>query len=204
MSAIIAPPNDSSVRISKLKFSEPRHNLPGRKGVATAEDRFTISFSRAYMSSFHRLHSRAQHSEIAIAREIPVSGYGIADILAVCWNTPSESFDNVDHFLQAGAVRTRAFECKMTDWRKAMSQALRYRFFAHQAIVVLPEEICERALPFIETFKKIRIGLWGYHVLHNRITPFHTPRPTTPKSARYHKQSVKLLNSATRRSLPIR
>jgi hypothetical protein len=99
--------------------------------------------------------------------------------------------------------RTRAFECKLSDWRKAMSQAARYRFFAQQAIVVLPEAICQRALPYLETFKKIRVGLWGFDAQSGRIMVHHTPRPMTPKSARYYLQSVQLVHQATSRALPI-
>ncbi|MGC9453169.1 MAG: hypothetical protein ACP5I4_17185 [Oceanipulchritudo sp.] len=204
MAAVIASPPDALEEIRKYKFSEPRWNLPGRKGVATAEDRFTIAFSRAYSASFQKIHHGTNQTELALAREIPVNGFGIADLLAISWVRSQATFDTLENFLEEGSFRTRAFECKLTDWRRAMSQASRYRYFAHQSVVVLPEHICQRALPFIETFKKIRVGLWGFDPDRNRINPYHTARPTTPKSERYYMHSIRLLNEATRRALPIR
>lgn len=189
--------------IPKYKFSEPRRNLPGRKGVATAEDRFTIAFARAYAKNFRKVHSGTVHTEMALAREIPVNGYGIADLVTVSWQPPLGAFATPEDFIELGEPRTRAFEFKLSDWRKAMSQAARYRFFADQAIAVLPEAVCLRALPYLETFKKIRVGLWGFDAASGRITTHHTPRPMTPKSARYYLHSVQLVHEATSRALPI-
>jgi len=203
MIAVIAPPILFPREIRKLNFSEPRRNLPGRKGVATAEDRFTISFSRDYALIYNKIHSSGNLSQLAVAREIPVNGYGIADLMAVSWNLAEQRFEDIEDFLRSGKPRTRAFECKLDNWRKAMSQAHRYRYFAHQAIVVLPENICHRALPYIETFRKIRVGLWGYDPKMHRITAYHTPRPMKPKSGRYYIHSVRQFNQATGQSLPI-
>jgi hypothetical protein len=190
--------------VRKLRFREPRRNLPGRKAVASPEDRFTINFSRAYLANFKKIHHGTKHSELACAREIPVNGYGIADLLAVSWGSSNPPFDSVAQFLKSGGARCRAFECKLTDWKKAMSQAARYRYFAHQAVVVLPEATCQRALPYIDTFRTIRVGLWSYDPSLDRIIAYHTPRPISPKSERYFVHSVMLLQKATRRALPIR
>lgn len=200
MPQIAAPANTP---IPKYKFSEPRHNFPGRKGVASAEDRFTIAFARAYAAIFQKVHAGTVHTDMAMAREIPVNGYGIADLLAVAWQDFGNTFANVEDFLQRGEPRTRAFECKLSDWRKAMSQAARYRFFAQQAVAVLPESVCHRALPYLETFQKIRVGLWGFDEKSGRITAHHTPRPMKPKSERCYLHSVRIVDEATSRALPI-
>ena len=192
-----------STTVPKLKFSEPRRNLPRHRGLATEEDRFTIAFARAYVERLPAIHSQSAKSRIAVAREIPVNGYGIADLVAVAWEPKIRRRKSVEEFLSSGAVTTRAFECKMKDWRAALAQAVRYRYFAHQSIVVLPFAACERALPLLETFKKTRIGLWAFDQLENRIKVFHTPRSSSPKSEKYLVQSVELVHRATSRSLPI-
>lgn len=196
--------SQSLITVPKLKFSEPRHNLPGRKGVATAEDRFTIAFMRAYSRQAEDIHRRSRKTSLAFAREIPVNGYGIADLHVVAWEALSlESFPDTESFAQVARPCTRAFECKLTDWRKALAQAGRYRFFSHQAFVVLPQQVCRRALPFVATFKAVKVGLWGFSPETGGITVYHTPRPMRPKSERYYFHAIKSVARASRQSLPI-
>lgn len=193
----------ATLTIPKLKFSEPRHNLPGRKGIATQEDRFTISFARSYASKVTSLHYLSRETEMVLAREIPVNGYGIADLLAVAWEPSLVRQPTVEAMLATGLVTTRAFECKMSNWRAALSQGVHYRFFAYQSIVVLPPAACLIALKCIETFRKTKTGLWEYDVASGRICVHHTPPPEQPKSHKYLVHSVGLVNRATKRALPI-
>lgn len=190
--------------IPKLKFSEPRHNLPGRKGIATQEDRFTIEFARAYRKALGRIHSGSDKTELALAREIPVNGYGIADLVAVAWIPEIGIANSVEELAQAEhQFVTRAFECKLKDWRSALSQGGRYRFFANQAIVVLPEASCRLALGYLETFRLTRIGLWSFDRESGRIICHYTPRPQIPRSKKYHQLCLRLVHQATRGTLPI-
>ncbi len=80
---------------------------------------------------------------------------------------------------------------KLKDWRKAMMQASRYRYFAHQPIVVLPADICHNALVYIETFQSINVGLWGYDELESSIIRHFTPRPRKPLSTKHHIQAMR-------------
>lgn len=189
--------------IPKLKFSEPRHNLPGRKGVATEEDRFTIKFARAYRRALLRIHSGSAKSELALAREIPVNGHGIADLVAVAWENELAAEASLDTLTKGNKIISRAFECKIKDWRSALAQAGRYRFFSHQAIVVLPERCCLLALPYLETFQLTKVGLWSFDPDTDRIVNHHTPRPRRPVSEKYFQISLKYVNEATRGALPI-
>ncbi len=196
--------NYSSVVIPKLKFHEPRHNLPGRKGVATAEDRFTIAFMRAYLKQASTIHSRSRKTTLAFAREIPVNGYGIADLHVVAWDAmPEEKFPDTESFVRVVRPCTRAFECKLVDWKKAMAQAGRYRFFANQSFVVLPEKACARALPYIDTFRKIKVGLWSFSQETRKITAHHTPRSVSALSEKYYFKAIELVARASKQSLPI-
>jgi len=196
--------NASLVAVPKLKFHEPRRNLPGSRGVATAEDRFTIAFMQAYLFQAGTIHRKARRDHLAFAREIPVNGYGIADLMVVAWQAlPDEFFLGVKAFVQLAQPCTRAFECKLTDWRRAMSQAARYRFFANQAFVVLPEQTCVSALPYLSTFKKIKVGLWSYSAATGRIIIHHTPRATKAKSGRYYHHAIDCVAVASTQALPI-
>lgn len=190
--------------VPKLKFSEPRHNLPGRKGKATAEDLFTIAFMRAYLQQAQRIHHGSVRDQFAFAREIPVNGYGIADLLVVTWqDADGRTYPDLAEFIKEAKPCTRAFECKLTDWRKAMSQAGRYRFFANQAITVLPERTAEKALLYIDTFRKIRVGLWSFSPESGRIIAHHTPRPASSRIGRYYVHAVHCVNIASKQVLPI-
>ena len=196
--------NQSVISVPKLKFSEPRHNLPGRKGVATAEDRFTIAFARAYLKQADSLHSGSPKTERFLVREVSVNGYGITDLLAIAWHPmPHEMFENTEAFVKVVKPTCRAFEMKLSNWRKAMQQASRYRNFAHQPIVVLPISEFDKAIHYIKTFKCIKVGLWGFDKITMRIIPYYTPRPRHPKSCRYYIESVKKASQSPKSTLPI-
>jgi hypothetical protein len=192
------------VAIPRLRFSEPCRNLPGRRGLATAEDRFTIAFMRAYLEQSEAIHRKARRHQLAFARQIPVNGYGIADLMVVAWEAlPGETFPDARSFARVAKPCTRAFESKLTDWRRAMSQASRYRFFSNQAVVVLPPGAAERAIPFLATFRKIGVGLWSYCQETDRITAHFTPRATAAKSEDYYMHAIGLVASAATQVLPI-
>ena len=141
---------------------------------------------------------------MAFARQIPVNGYGIADLVVVAWQELfDEVFPDTASFAHVAKPCTRAFECKLNDWRRAMSQASRYRFFSNQAIVVLPPSIAKRAMPFLDTFRKIRVGLWSFCQNTNRITDVFTPRATAAKSVGYYVHAIDLVCSASTQALPI-
>lgn len=196
--------DNTAIAVPKLKFSEPRHNLPGRKGVASAEDRFTIAFARTYSVQATSIHRRTIRTRLALAREIPVNGYGITDLLAIAWQeVPAETFPNVEAFAEVARPTVRAFEMKLCNWRKAMTQAARYKNFAHQAIAVIPPQMGPSAMEYIETFRRIRVGLWLFDAQSRVIKPIYTPRPSTPRSSRYRKESIHKAAQVVRRSLPI-
>lgn len=187
----------------RLRFREPRQNLPGRKGVATAEDRFTIAFARCYLERYEAIHSGSTKTLTAVAREVPVNGYGIADMMVVAWEPGLRAQPSLEAFLGSGMVTTRAFECKLSNWRSALIQAVRYRYFAHQAIVVLPPRACQLATRFLSTFRQTCVGLWEFDATQDRIRVHHTPRAMVPKSRKYLVHAVRLVHRAVRSALPI-
>lgn len=195
-----------SVAIPRFQFSEPKANLPTlQTGVLSDEDRFTASFARAYLKQNARLHGRSPKTTLALVQEIPVNGYGITDLLAVAWSQlPRETFPSAEAFVAVTKPTCRAFEMKLSNWQRALSQASRYNNFAHQAIVVLPPSVCVNALRVQETFKLIRVGLWSFDPKTGRIHAFFTPRSHTPRSTKYWLQSIAKAAKAPRSILPIR
>jgi hypothetical protein len=190
--------------IPKLKFTEPRWNLPGRKGVATFEDRFTIAFTRAYLEQFKAIHSRGERTELVCAREIPVNGYGIADLAVVAWKpAPGLVYDDIQEFSRMAKPIIRAFEMKLSDWRKGLSQAGRYKYFANQSILVLPEKLVSSGKVNVETFRLVGTGLWSFDLESGRIRSVSTPRPRKPKCDRHYLDALRKIHHAATPALPI-
>jgi hypothetical protein len=169
------------------------------------EELFTKAFAHAYLAQAAQIHRRAQRTSIALVQEIPVNGYGIADLLAIAWDgLPKETFPSVKAFATVAKPTCRAFEMKLSNWQKALSQASRYRNFAHQAIVVLPPNACNNAIKVIDTFILVRVGLWSFDPETNRIHAHFTPRRHHPRSVHYCLQSIEKAAKAPRSVLPIR
>lgn len=196
---------DKTITIPRYRFREPRFNLPTQTlGRACAEDRFALAFARAYLSQFKAIHSSSPHQDLTLVREIPVNGFGITDLLAVAWTrVGTESFPSAEAFARVAKPTCRAFELKLTDWRKALLQASRYRSFAHQAIVVVPPAIATLANGYLRTFKMIHVGLWSFDPASEQISVYHTPRRHNPRSKKYWFQSLDKAATAAKGSLPI-
>jgi hypothetical protein len=196
-------PISEKVPVPKYRFSEPRRNLRTYTGRASAEDRFTIAFARAYWNQFKQVHSRTTADQLSLVREIPVNGYGITDLLAISWAQPKQPFTDLEEFISHHKPTIRAFEMKLGSWRAAMSQASRYKNFAHQAIAVLPVSEGEKACEYLETFQKIRVGLWTFDPQTASIKAIYTPRPRKPRSHRYHLEAFHKAAPIAKPALPV-
>ena len=193
-------------RIERAGFYEPQRNLPHFDPRNGAEGRFALQFAKAYRAQFPALHRPSRNRSIALAREVGVNGYGIADLVAVCWNPAllSSLSQQLDHevFLRKARPTVRAFEVKLLDWRKALMQASRYRFFAQAALVVLPRQKCSAALKHLDTFQAVGIGLWSFDSKHSRITRHFTPRPAEPPDKRQRTRVLEVVARASK-ALPV-
>jgi len=193
-------------RIKKLRFYEPSRNLPDHPGGRSRESALTCRFGQAFVDLSSSEHGHPKQSALALAREIPANGYGIADLVAVRWNPRRASVTKPplepEVFVKLVNPTLCAFEVKLRDWRRALMQANRYRFFAHVAVVVLPETICHRALEHIDTFRMVGVGLWSFDPKTNCITRHFTPRPVAPLDPRHEVRVLRLVARVSR-SLPV-
>lgn len=189
--------------VPKVQFHEPERNLPGRRpGVLTAETRFTIQFARSYMSYFQLIHHRSNKNQITCTRQLAMNGIGIADLVSISWNSKLNDSVSVDDFITKVRPTVRAFEIKLVNWRRGMSQAHRYRYFADATILVLPKNIIENAISYLETFKKIKVGLWAFDMNSKRIIPYYTPRPIHAFEFKYKRQALQIVAN-TNKVLPV-
>jgi len=186
----------SSLKIPKLSGWNPRKNLPAKISRKNKERDFTLSFARAYIPNIKSLHSKTQKTAVKYAREIPINGYGIADFVAVYCNKTNHNSQSLVSKVDSSVIR--AFELKISDWRRAMMQAHRYRYFANSSIVVLHSDKLKNAVEYLDTFKKINVGLWAFNPKNNKIITCYTPRPRKPLEPKYKPLAIELVAKASK------
>jgi len=197
-------PNMTStlIKVPKLRFTEPRRNLSNKSSRKNTELHFTLKFARSYISQIESLHHGTTRRVVDFARQIPINGFGIADLVMVFRDPKDPKYrdcvsDAVNSSKISGCV-IRAFELKMSDWRRALIQAHRYRYFADAVIVVLPAEKLKIASNYLNTFKSIKVGLWGFDPHKKQIIALYTPRPRNPLEPKYKHRAIKLVSQASK------
>ena len=186
----------SSLKIPKSNCWNPRKNLPAKISRKNKERDFTLSFARAYIPNIKSIHSKTKKTAVKYAREIPINGYGIADFVAVFCNKTNDNPQSLLSKIDSSVIR--AFELKISDWRRAMMQAHRYRYFANSSIVVLHSDKLKNAVEYLDTFKKINVGLWAFNPKNNKIITCYTPRPRKPLEPKYKPLAIELVAKASK------
>jgi len=128
-------------------------------------------FNQAIASPFMRnIVDAIKYPTYAFAE--PKGLFGIPDLVVA----------NVEHRNgQAIIIRSFAFEMKLSNWKRAITQAYRYRAFANLVYVVIDRHFLKPALLNIEDFVRSNIGLIsidqsGFLHIH------HAPRFEVPYS----------------------
>jgi len=86
----------------------------------------------------------------------------------------------------------RAFEFKLSDWRKGLMQAHRYKFFSNVSVLVLPKHKMKSVAPEIDIFRRLRVGLWGFSPEKGTIVCLYTPRPIKQPVPKYGERAIRL------------
>jgi hypothetical protein len=178
-----------AISIPTLSYSRgksPRRNLPCKSARKRGESNFLRAFERAYLCSL---------CAGGVARaDFDLSGYGIADLVWVSWQSPVNPDDmTAIGMTERRKIRVIAFELKLVDWRKALQQAFRYSYFANLAVVVLPPSIAERAKQRLLDFRHLQIGLWSFDSTTGRINRLFTPRHRRPRSQSAQRKAIAYL-----------
>ncbi len=171
-----------------------RKNLPANVSRKRGESGFVLAFSRAYLAE--RMQAGRPRSSMP-ARELAVAGFGVADFVWFVWtNAGSRDEGRAVELRNETFIRDEsllAFEMKLTDWRKALSQACRYRWFANAAYVVLPKSAARLAMEKLDLFRHLKVGLWSFDADTARIVRHYSPRPAKPLSPRARARAVETL-----------
>ena len=76
---------------------------------------------------------------------------------------------------------TIAIEAKLRNWKRALNQAYRYKWFSQKSYVCLPSSAVKPAFKNIEIFKEMGVGLIEV-CKHKGIKILYNPRPARPIS----------------------
>lgn len=170
-----------TAQLLKFKQRHPRRNLPAAFARKRGESNFVSSFTRAYIASFE--------SGGVGGREFALPGFGIADFIWIAWHnadSPDEgsalSIEKLKSLLNRHKLT--AFEMKLSDWRKGLSQAYRYSYFADLAVVVLPPDLAATAKAEVGLFHESNVGLWSFNPDTGVIRKMFTPRYPGPRNPR--------------------
>ncbi len=64
-------------------------------------------------------------------------------------------------------VEISSYEFKLSNWRRALFQAIRYRTFSHRVFVVMPAESINLAVENLDIFQKFNIGIMSHDAMGN-------------------------------------
>ena len=113
---------------------------------------------------------------------------GIPDLLAVQAPRPLAK--------RRTALNSIAFEMKLSDWRRGLAQAFRYRSFATFSILVLDNTRTKSAVANADRFRRANIGLIGLNV-DGSYDVNVWPEPEKPFSKRLHAAMAEIVRTET-------
>jgi hypothetical protein len=157
--------------IKNISFSvpNPRKNLPANVRNKRTETLFQNKFLKQWT---------LQNNAFGIGgSQFAVPGFGIADYV----------------FIETNQHIT-AFEFKISDWRKGLAQAARYKCYAHRSFLVVPQSIIHRIKPFFKGLSEINIGLYAFDCQTEIIKIIFQPKIKEPFSKNAHNNALSILN----------
>lgn len=175
-------------RTVKFGCQDTRRNLPRASSGKRGESNFLAKFERVYMEAELR---KLTKRKLASGREFALDGFGRADVVFMAWTHPDSDGDFTAMSLKSLSIT--AIEGKISDWRKGLMQASRYRFFANRALLVLPPEVCKIAAEYLETFRDLNVGLWQFNADTGVIRKHFTPRHGRPLNSKAREKALHLI-----------
>lgn len=109
--------------------------------------------------------------------------------------------------IKAGLIRSIpnveicSFELKLTNWQRALYQAIRYRTFSHRVFVVMPYDAIRMATANKQAFEKANVGLIA-HDKHCGSEVLIRPQKRSPQSAQRAIMALGMLSEQPSTNLP--
>jgi hypothetical protein len=157
----------SITREIRFNSYNTRRNLPDDIRRKRGEANFVGTFIRTMLQEFQ--------PPCAYGRNFPVPGCGVAD-LVLC-----ELPRGIEQGVGLAGLYLSAFEMKLADWRRALQQAYRYKYYADSSIVVLPASTADRAVESSALFEALGVGLWtldmSTRIIHKHVAAVQSDGP---------------------------
>jgi hypothetical protein len=173
----------------EFECQDTRLNLPVAISGSQGEANFVDKFEKAYLVEEIR---KPGFLSLASGREFALEGFGRADVLFMAWKPAADGGDFTAMSLRSLSIT--AIEGKMSDWRKGLMQASRYRFFANRSLLVLPPKVCATALGYLQTFRDLNVGLWQFNPETGAIRKHFTPRHGQPLNSKAREKAIQLIS----------
>jgi hypothetical protein len=179
-----------TTQLLKFKARDPRLNLPPQIGRKRAEANFVIKFMDSYLRQVSQRGVGGKH--------FALPGFGIADFVWIAWRNSINGDEGAALSLERLKVRLAkhqltAFEMKLTDWRRGLSQAYRYGHFADKSILVLPPHTSTLALKHKKLFQHLNVGLWSFDPDSGKIKKLTTSQSSSARNVAARKKAVELI-----------
>jgi len=176
------------IRLSN-KQQKPRRNFGDATSRKRTESNFLRSFERSYFA-------RAGAAGVTTG-EFSLAGFGIADLVWISWDRTSQTKTFTALSLENKLKRRKlfAFEGKIKDWRRALQQAFRYRYFADKAIVIMPHDNSKSALKNLDVFFEAGVGFWTFNITSGVIREHYTPTRIRAFNAEARSKAIRMLVS---------
>ena len=125
------------------------------------------------------------------------NGISVAKIIDITRGNKKKTFDALDKLISLKYIYNEdsifyvsnkytfpfknniAIEAKLKDWKRALKQAYRYKWFAEYSFVVIDEHYSKKAIENIDVFKKYNVGLASISVDGNLIR-YYSPVSEIP------------------------
>lgn len=108
--------------------------------------------------------------------------YGIPDYLFI-----EKKHNDLTHII--------AFELKLRNWKRGLTQAFKYRCYANQSYVVVDETHISSAIKNMNFFSQFNIGLASFNI-NNEFRIFCYPKYSVPFSNHLTKRVITKLSSS--------
>jgi len=165
----MSAPNEVS-----FKTYNTRRNLPPHTGRCRKEANFVGTFLKSLMGE-------GSKDGYWCGRHFAIPDCGVADCVLFRFEGTG-SGQMATHLI--------AFEAKLLDWRKALVQAFRYRYYADESIVVLPVKAARQAVKSRHLFRQFGVGLWTLNLESGAVCPRIAAKAQVPLNARKREQAL--------------
>jgi len=161
----------------KLSSFQPQKNLPIENVVNTEEYKLNAKLIK-YLKEVLKANKK---KNFLLGRELNLNGFGIADVVLLEYQNVAIK-KGVEKHPKLLRKTITVYEVKIKDWKKAIRQAYRYRYYAHKSIIIMPVENVSSLMKNLETLKSLGIGVWTYDKRKDHFDLLYTPRKRKPFS----------------------